>query len=370
MQAMRLAGTEDGPFGPPHDPARDPDAVTPAMPDDVAMGVYESMVLTRRLERRLAPLRADRSLPAVTRRGSEAAVFGAVAAMESSDWVFPADHTLAAALWRGMPPSVFARRALAVADLGGGAPSASPDGTAWKPGRVVDTSALPGRALPHAVGLAWAARLRKARGVVLALFGVEATSGGDFHAALNFAGVVRAPFVAVCLATPIDAVPSEDRDVDRTPRADDRPQQEVRTRMTRPTAARRALAYGIRSVRVDASDAVAVHAAVRGARASADAGSGGTLVEASLPPGEEPNEDPLERMRGYLESRGLWSADREAKLSSEVDAQVEDAVGGALRASEDDVPGGRSPSDVSFFDHVYAALPWHLREQRARVAPR
>src|SRR5262249_7747161 len=64
--------------------------------------------------------------------------------------------------------------------------------------RVGSISGVSGAAIPQAVGLAWAARLRRDDTVALALFGDGATSTGDFHNGVNFAGVFRAPVVFVC----------------------------------------------------------------------------------------------------------------------------------------------------------------------------
>jgi 2-oxoisovalerate dehydrogenase E1 component alpha subunit len=302
-------------------------APVPAVQDDLAVAVYTNMVRAR--------------AAAEGAGGAEAVVVGAVSAMHEDDWVFPGEHAAAAALWRGMPLETCARKARRSFD--------------WRPARIVGASPLPGRHIAHAVGAAWAARMRRSGGVTLAVFPVEATSSGDFHAGLNFAGVARAPIVAVCIVPGGPGV------------------------VTKQTASHgvsiKAVAYGLRGVRVDGGDAIAVHGAVGEARAAASSGSGGTLVEAVLPaerhvPGSAgastpgADGDPFERLRRHLESRGLWSADREASLASQARAEVEQARRGASADEALSGPPG------SFFDHVYAEPPWHLREQRARLAPR
>jgi pyruvate dehydrogenase E1 component alpha subunit len=312
------------------------DAPEPALSDELAVALYEQMVLARTLDERLVALQREGVITShASGIGEEAAVVGAAAAMHDDDWVFPSSRELAAALWRGMPLAAYAHHVLGTArDAAHG--RNAPDPPFWKAARVASVSPLSGTHIPHAVGVAWAARLRKVNVAALVFFGEGATSSGDFHTGLNFAGVTRAPVVAVCRnngwATSIPA--------------------------SRQTAsdgfAVKAVAYGLRGVRVDGGDVVAVLAAVREARARAAAGQGGTLVEAVIAGIERV--DPVARTRAQLEARGLWSADREQQLLSEVRADVERALAEARSAEP--------PARESLFDDVYAELPAHLREQR------
>ncbi len=128
----------------------------------------------------------------------------------------------------------------------------------------------------------------------------------------------------------------------------------------------KAVAYGLRGVRVDGSDVIAVLGVVREARARASAGEGGTLIEAvTTPRGENEGDeawlprDPIARMRRHLETRGLTSAERDELLMSEVRADVERALAEALSG-----PAASALGKETLFDDVYAVLPWHLREQR------
>jgi TPP-dependent pyruvate/acetoin dehydrogenase alpha subunit len=218
----------------------------------------------------------------------------------------------------------------------------APDPPFWKAARVASVSPLTGTQIPHAVGAAWAARIEKADVAALVFFGEGATSSGDFHNGLNFAGVTRAPVVAVCRnngwATSTPA-----------------------SRQTGSVGfAIKAVAYGLRGVRVDGADVVAVLSVVREARARAAAGLGGTLIEAVVPrtEGTGPAEatDPVARTRRHLETRGLWDAAREQRLAAEVHADVERAIAEAAAAEK--------PARETMFDDVYAELPWHLKEQR------
>lgn len=296
-----------------------------SMSDELAVAVYEHMLLSRAVDEKLVALvKAERIAQHSTAAGEEAAIVGAAAAMRDDDWVFPSSREFAAALWRGMPIDAYAHHVFGTGrDAGKG--RNAPDPPFWKAARVASVSPLVGTHIPHAVGAAWAARLRKKNVAALVFFGEGATSSGDFHTGLNFAGVTRAPVVAVCRNNG----------------------SAVSLPASRQTAsasfAVKAVAYGLRGVRVDGGDVVAVFEAVREARSRAARGEGGTLVEAML---AGPADDPIARARRRLEARGLWSAEREARAWAETRADVDRAV-----AEADHAP---APDRATLLDDVYA----------------
>jgi TPP-dependent pyruvate/acetoin dehydrogenase alpha subunit len=206
---------------------------------------------------------------------------------------------------------------------------------------VASTSPLVGTHIPHAVGAAWAARIRGASAATLVYFGEGATSSGDFHTGLNFAGVTRAPVIAVCKNNGLA----------------------ISTPASKQTAsagfAVKAVAYGLRGVCVDGADVLAVYSVVREARARAVAGQGGTLVEAVIPGNDAA--DPIARMRRHLDSRGLGGTEREARLLAEVSSDVDRAL---AEAGE-----GPGPARETMFEDVYAGRPWNLAEAGARAHP-
>jgi pyruvate dehydrogenase E1 component alpha subunit len=114
----------------------------------------------------------------------------------------------------------------------------------------------------------------------------------------------------------------------------------------------KSVAYGLHGVQVDGADVMAVLLAVRAARERAAAGLGGTLVEAVT----SADRDPVLFMRQSLEASGLWSAERERLLGADVRADVDRAIAEATASPQ--------PPMETLFDGVYAALPWHLQEQR------
>jgi pyruvate dehydrogenase E1 component subunit alpha len=346
---------DDGSLDPAH---------APVLSEELAVALYEHMILARALDEKVSALQCEGvATEPASAVGEEATIVGAVAAMNDEDWVFPSSREVAAALWRGMPLVAYAHQAFGSGrDVGKG--RSGPGPPFWKGARVASVSPLAGTQIPHAVGFAWAARMRAADVAALVFFDDGAASCGDFHAGLNFAGVTRAPVVAVC-------------------RNRGGPPSPIAARqMPGAGFAMKAVAYGLHGAKVDGGDVVAVLSVIGEARRRAAAGLGGTLVEAvmpgraalgldplataaadALPPFERTTAapaqapvDPIARMRRHLESRGLWNPDREQHLRDEVRADVERAVAEAVAAGQ--------PARQTIFDDVYAELPWHIKEQR------
>src|SRR5262249_59875799 len=168
---------------------------------------------------------------------------------------------------------------------------------------LVSVSSPVGTQIPQAVGAAYAARLLDKDDVTMAMFGEGATSTGEFHVGMTFAGVWKAPCVFVCRNTvPVPSggwatsVPSSIQTAART-------------------FAAKAIGYGMPGVRVDGNDVLAVWQVASEAIERARAGDGPTLIEAltyraqghasSEDPSAdrpEPSErrDPINRLRNYL----------------------------------------------------------------------
>jgi TPP-dependent pyruvate/acetoin dehydrogenase alpha subunit len=211
----------------------------------------------------------------------------------------------------------------------------------------------------HAVGIGYAMRLRgETDSAVVCFFGDGATSEGDFHEALNFASVWRAPVVFICQNNHwAISVP--------------------RSKQTRsPTLAQKAIAYDMPGIQVDGNDALAMYSATREALDRAHAGQGPTLIEAVTyrlrmhTTADDPTKyqaaeeleawvkrDPLIRFRKYLDSKGIWNDDHEAGLEAEVKQQIEKAVKAfeAMTSFKPDAP----------FDHVFGTKHPRIDEQRA-----
>jgi len=222
-------------------------------------------------------------------RGCEAAIVGAVAALEADDIVVPGRREQGAALWRGHSIASFSAGVAVPRALG-----------------VLPGSRHAATQLPHATGIAWAMKIQaKSRKiaagtgpVVLAFLDREATSAEDFHSGVNFAGVFRVPVVFVCInggrATSAAETVSE-------------------------TLAVKALAYGIAGARVDGSDLFAVWTATRAAAARARRGDGATLIEAVV----AEDSDPLDRVKRWLAGEKILDAAAERTLSLEVESELD-----------------------------------------------
>jgi pyruvate dehydrogenase E1 component alpha subunit len=279
-------------------------AGVPALAPEALRECYRTMVRLRVLGDRLYAL-AERELPGFpTTHGYEAAIVGAVAALEADDVVAPGRRAAGAALWRGHPLAGLVAQLRGRGDGEAGAAGAFPRALA-----VLPPSLLTATQLPHATGIAWAMKLQTRVGaggkVVLAYLDREATSAEDFHSGLNFAGVFQVPVVFLCM----NAAPGAAKSVETVSE----------------TIAVKALAYGIPGTRVDGNDLFAVFAAIRAAATHARAGGGATLIEAAL----AETGDPLERVRRWLVGQNLLDPAAESALRREVDAEVEAALAGS-----------------------------------------
>jgi pyruvate dehydrogenase E1 component alpha subunit len=312
--------------------------------------MYRAMLLGRRLDERMVRLqRQGRIGTFAPIKGQEASQIGSVFALRRADWMVPSFRETAAMIWRGWPIerilAFFAGR------LEGGQPD--PDQHDLPITIPVATQ------IPHAVGLAYAAQYRGDDAVVMVYFGDGATSEGDFHEAMNFAGVWHVPVVFVCQNNQwAISVPLKKQTHSRT-------------------IAQKALAYGIPGIQVDGNDVLAVCAASREAVARAQAGAGPTLVECVTyrlgvhTTADDPTryrseeevrawerKDPLTRLVAYLEKKNLL----EPGLEEAVDAEIARAVA----AFEAMAP----PDPLAMFDQAYAELTPALQAQRAEVAER
>jgi pyruvate dehydrogenase E1 component alpha subunit len=338
------------------DGSADPAAVT--LPEAEVVALYRWMVLNRQLDERMIGLqRQGRIGFYIGSIGEEAAVFGTAAAMALQDWIFPCYREHGAALLRGLPLATF------VCDLLGNAGDAMlghqmPCHEAWRAGRFASISSPIGTQIPHAVGAAWAARIKREEMVSLVYFGEGATSSSDFHTGLNFAGVHRVPVVFACRNNGwAISVPRERQTASQT-------------------IAQKAVAYGIQGERVDGNDLLAVHAATRRARERAARGEGPTLLELvtyrleghstsddprAYRPAEEVEpwrkKDPLLRTKAFLVQRGLLDDAADAKLV----AEAREAVQRAVKEAEAHPP---KPPLETLFQGVYAEP---LRPQREQL---
>jgi 2-oxoisovalerate dehydrogenase E1 component alpha subunit len=322
------------------------------------LSMYEWMLRVRAFDERLVKLqRQGRVGFFVPSTGEEALQIGTAWALRPDDWVFPAYREQGVALFRGYPVEAI------LAQLMGNDRDylkgrQMPNHFGCPRYRFAVASSPVGTQIPHAVGAAWSARIRREESVAAVYFGDGATSTGDFHAGMNFAAVQQLPVVFFC---------KNNGWAISLPRA-------KQTRAEFLTD--RAIGYGMPGVRVDGNDILAVNQVAQEAMEWARSGSGPVFVEMVTqrmgphstaddptryrdPELIEPwkKKDPLIRMRRYLESRNLWSDGDEQRAAADSDARLT----AAIEAAEAGLP----PEPETMFEDVYAELPWHLREQQA-----
>src|SRR5215471_7185633 len=170
----------------------------PTLSDDEVVALYKHMAFVRSLDERLVQLQREGKIGFhLSSMGEEIAIVGAVAALRERDWVFHYGREFGAALYRGMPLAAYLSHVFGSA----GDPAKArqmPDSFGSRAARFASSSGPIGTQITHAVGFAWAAKLSGDDVVTLACFGEGATSSGDFHTGMNFAGVFKTPTVFFC----------------------------------------------------------------------------------------------------------------------------------------------------------------------------
>lgn len=220
-----------------------------------------------------------------------------------------------------------------------------------------------GTQFPQAVGWALASAFKGDDRIAASWIGEGTTAEGDFHHALNFASIYKAPVIlnvvnnqwAISSFSGISC--GEDT-----------------------TFASRAIGHGLPGLRVDGNDFLAVYAAAQWASERAHANLGATLIELFTYRAEghstsdDPNRyrpsdawrawplgDPIERLKGHLIVTGEWSETRHEALLEEASTLVRetqkeaDAIG--------TLADGSRPPKETMFEDVFEEMPWHLRQQ-------
>jgi pyruvate dehydrogenase E1 component alpha subunit len=290
----------------------------PPLEVEECVRLYRAMVGARLYDRKGTALQKQGRLATYAPfEGQEAAQIGSAAALRPDDWMVATYRDAAAMAFHGYPRTLLLLGRMG--DERGGSPPEVVN--------VLPPSITVGAHMLHAVGLGWAERLQGRDRIALTYFGDGATSEGDFHEAMNFAGVFQTPVVFLC----------------------ENNQYAISLRRDRQTAsstiAGKAEGYGIPGVLVDGNDLLAVHSVTSEAVHRARSGGGPTLIEAltyRLGPhttsddprryrsDEEEAEwrerDPLLRLRRYLTAIGAWSDERQQAVEAEESAAIEAAV--------------------------------------------
>ncbi|MBM9620434.1 pyruvate dehydrogenase (acetyl-transferring) E1 component subunit alpha [Streptomyces zhihengii] len=344
--------TDPGPLLPDPEPYRvlGTDAAA-AVDQELLLRLYAELVRGRRYNAQATALTKQGRLavyPSST--GQEACEVAAAMALEERDWLFPSYRDTLAAVARGLDP------VQALTLLRGD----------WHTGydphehRIAPLCTPLATQLPHAVGLAHAARLKGDDVVALAMVGDGGTSEGDFHEALNFAAVWQAPAVFLVQNNGFAiSVP-------------------LAKQTAAPSLAHKAVGYGMPGRLVDGNDAAAVHQVLTEAVERARRGGGPTLIEAvTYRMDAHTNADDATRYRGESEV-DVWRAhdpilllERELTRRGLLDDRVRNAAAEAAEtmaaALREQMNADPVLDPMDLFTHVYAERTGQLREQAAQL---
>jgi pyruvate dehydrogenase E1 component alpha subunit len=335
------------------------DAEVPDLDDGTLVEMYAQMRLARRFDERAVSLqRQGRMGTYPPLSGQEGAQIGSAHALDDDDWMFPSYREHGAALVRGLS----LRRTL-LYWMG------MEEGNEVPEDLNLFTVTVPiATQIPHATGAAWASKLKNEDRAFLCYFGDGATSEGDFHEGLNFAGVFDVPAVFFCNNNQwAISVPRERQSASAT-------------------LAQKAEAYGFEGVQVDGMDPLATYKvtreAVRKAKdpdgVSRDEALGSatrpTMIEAvqyrfgAHTTADDPTvyrddeeverwkqRDPIPRMETFLRETGRLDDEAVTSIEDRIEERVAEAIDEAEAAAEAD------PADI--FEHVYAGMPRRLEEQ-------
>jgi pyruvate dehydrogenase E1 component alpha subunit len=327
-----------------------------------ALNIYKTMVLTRIFDSKVLSLQRQGRVGAyITSAGEEAAAVASSYALEKADWMFTSYRETGAHLARGMPLDLMLAQLYGNSnDLLKGRQMSNSWGS--RELNTVTTAAPIGAYLPVAVGCSMAAKLKQDRVTVLTYLGDGGTSSSDFHTAMNFAGVFKAPIVFICrnngwaISLPV-------------------------SRQTASISiAIKARAYGFPGIRVDGNDALVMYTETRKALDSARAGGGPTFIEAltyrlgAHSTSDDPSryrdekdvelweqKDPVKRLKRFLVSLKLWSEKEDEDLTTKFEQMLTATVERQEKLSP------LTTSEL-FFDDVYSVMPWFLKEQKEELS--
>jgi 2-oxoisovalerate dehydrogenase E1 component alpha subunit len=318
---------------------------------DLLISLLRAMALLRAFDLKAVALqRTGRLGTYPVSLGQEAVSVGVASAMSEEDVLVPSYRDTGALIWRGVKMEEI------LLYWGGDERGSRFSG----PAHDFPICIPVGSQAPHAVGVAYAFRLRNQPRVAVCVCGDGATSKGDLWEAMNFAGVGKLPVVFVVTNNQwAISVP-------------------LKLQTAAETLAQKAIGAGFNSEQVDGNDIIAVRAAAEQAIAAARNGNGPYFIEAVTyrlgdhttaddaaryrPPQVVQahwKEEPIARLRAYLVNKKAWGKDNEERLSAECQQSVEAAVARYLAMSP------RPPE--SMFDHLYAELPRAYLGQRNEV---
>ena len=296
--------------------------------DEQALEMYRTMLLARKFdERGIVLQRSGKITFHISGIGQETAQVAAAFALDRErDYFLPYYRDYGFVLSVGLTVKDLLLASFAKAEDISSGGRQMPAHFGSKRHRIVTSSSPVTTQVPHAVGIALAAKMRKQDIVSFVTFGEGSSNQGDFHEGCNFAGVHKLPVIIMC----------------------ENNQYAISVPFSKQSAGRiadRAIGYGFPGYRVDGTDPLEVYRVVKEARARAVAGEGPTLIEAfmyRLSPHstsdndmlyrskeeveEHRKQDGLPRYKQYLIDCGLWSEEQDAELHKQLQQHINEAT--------------------------------------------
>lgn len=308
------------------------------IPDDL-LAMYRTMLTARLVDEAAFRLNRQGKAPFVVPvSGHEGCQIGTAWALERGrDVWLPYYRDLGVVLVAGMTPYEVFLGLFAKADDPASGGRQMP--AHWSSRRlgIISGSSPIGTQIPHAAGIAYAVKYREEDAVVASWFGEGATSEGDWHEGLNFAGIHRLPVVFICENNRYAISVEQSK------------------QMAVENVADRAAAYGFPGVVVDGNDVLACFAAMKEAVARARSGRGPTLIECKTyrfqPHTSDDDDrtyrsreevekarlhDPVSRFATYLTGQRLVRDEEIASMTQEVKAELDDSIDKAWNAADPD----------------------------------
>lgn len=298
-------------------------AVEPDFDEEFALKIYQDLVFTRVLDERMVNAQRQGRIPFyLASLGEEAASIGSTAALKHQDMIFAQYREQGALRSRGFSAEQFMDQCFSnERDLGKGRQMPIHYGS--KALNYMTISSPLATQIPQAAGYAYGQKLQGLDAVTICYFGEGAASEGDFHAGLNMAAVLNCPTIFLCrnngyaISTPSDEQFKGDG------------------------VASRGIGYGIKTIRVDGNDLLAVYTATKVAREHAIAHSEPVLIEAMSyrlgahstsddPTGYRSKDeeakwakkDPILRFKHWLTLKGWWDDAKEKALYSDYREEI------------------------------------------------
>lgn len=304
--------------------------------DQDVLNMYETMLLSRKIDERMWLLNRSGKIPfVISCQGQEGAQVGAAFALDKTkDYILPYYRDVGVVLHFGMTAKELMLSAFAKAEDPNSGGRQMPGHFGQKKNRIVTGSSPVTTQVPHAVGIALAAKMEKKDFVAFVTFGEGSSNQGDFHEGANFAGVHKLPVIFMCENNQYAiSVPAHKQ-------------------LACEKVSDRAIGYGMPGITVDGNDPLEVYKVVKEARERAVCGEGPTLIEtivSRMTPHSSDDDDrsyrskeEIERAKSndpilifskYLREVGLLNDQIEKEMVTKIMNMIDDATDYAEKAA-------------------------------------